>query len=141
MRAEGGRNPYLVDLGTVDGVIDLLPTSRPEHRHDIDRRYVALGPADVNIGFAGRSDAGSPLHRHIAKLTTGDEVVVSGRHIQTGEGQVVGRLAAKTHLGAGDIPGTVAGVMVRTLEQTPPEYHDGLKSRRWETVLVELVID
>ena len=40
MRAEGGRNPYFVDLGTVEGVVDMLPSQRPEHRPDIDLRYV-----------------------------------------------------------------------------------------------------
>ena len=32
MRAEGGRNPYFVDLGTVEAVADMLPSQRPEHR-------------------------------------------------------------------------------------------------------------
>jgi ATP-dependent DNA helicase RecQ len=83
MRAEGGRNSYLVDSGTVDGVIDLLPSSRPEYRNDIDRRYVTLGPADVDIGFAGRHNPDAPVHRNIASLIPGDEVIVSGRHVKS----------------------------------------------------------
>jgi ATP-dependent DNA helicase RecQ len=62
MRAEGGRNPYLVDMGTVDGVVDLLPAMRPQMRQDIDRRYVTLGPADMDIGYAGRFGAHDPVH-------------------------------------------------------------------------------
>lgn len=51
MRAEGGRNPYLVDPGTVAGVVDLLSVVRPDVLQEIDVRYLTLGPADVDIGF------------------------------------------------------------------------------------------
>jgi ATP-dependent DNA helicase RecQ len=72
MRAEGGRNPYLVDLGTVEGVVDLLPSTRPEHRRDIARRYVSLGPSDVDIGFAGRLASSDQVHSRIADISWGD---------------------------------------------------------------------
>lgn len=51
MRAEGGRNPYFVDLGTVDGVVDTLPGLRPAHRPDIDLRYITLGPGRRGYRF------------------------------------------------------------------------------------------
>jgi ATP-dependent DNA helicase RecQ len=141
MRAEGGRNPYLVDLGTVDAVIDLLPVSRPAHRQALDRRYVALGPADVDIGFAGRHDPDDSMHRRIASLVYGDEVIVSGRQLRTSDGHLVGRLASKTELGAVAERGAVSGVMVRIREQTPPEYMSALRTDRWETVLAEVVVN
>lgn len=141
MRAEGGRNPYLVDLGTVDGVAGLLPTHRPAWRADIERRYVAVGPADVDIGFAGRQGPQAAGHRRIAALQPGDEVFIEDRRIRTGQGEVVGRLARRTELG---IPGTVrarvSGILVRTRDQTPPEYLDAIRTERWETVLVEAVV-
>ena len=141
MRAEGGRNPYLVDLGTVDGVVDLLPTQRPEHRPDINRRYVSLGPADVDIGFAGRHRAEDRLHERIAGLSPGDMVIVSGKQVKTNEGHLVGRLAGKTDLKtSAAVAGTVSGVLVRTREQTPAEYRASVKVGRWETVLMELVL-
>jgi len=141
MRAEGGRNPYFVDLGTVEGVADALPNQRPEHRPDINLRYVTLGPADVDIGFAGRHRSADPLHERIASLSPGGKVIVGGRHVQTAEGHPVGRLASKTDLkiNASAI-GSVSGILVRTLEQTPAEYRSGVKVDRWETVLVELVL-
>jgi len=141
MRAEGGRNPYLVDLGTVDGVVDLLSSSRPERRRDLDRRYVTLGPADVDIGFAGRLDSGDPVHGRIARLCHGDEVIVSGRQVKSSDGELVGRLASKTELNAVAERGSVSGILVRTREQTAPEYLATLKTDRWETVLVELVLE
>jgi ATP-dependent DNA helicase RecQ len=141
MRAEGGRNPYLVDLGTVEGVIDLLPSVRPEHRQDIDRQYLTLGPADMDIGFAGRHKADDPVHRRIADLVPGSEVIVDGRHLKTRLGHPVGRLASKTDLKVvGALQGKVSGILVRTQEQTPPEYQAILKTDRWETVLVELIV-
>ena len=141
MRAEGGRNPYFVDLGTVEGVIDTLPNRRPEHRPDINLRYVTLGPADIDIGFAGRHAPGDPLHQRIARLSAGDPVSVSGRLVKTSEGLSVARLASKTDLGTDEpVKGSVSGILVRTREHTPTEYQPALKADRWETVLVELVL-
>jgi len=141
MRAEGGRNPYFIDLGTVDGVVDLLPTQRPEHRADINRRYVSLGPADVDIGFAGRHRPEDRLHERIAGLSPGDTVIVSGGQVTTNDRQVVGRLASKTDLKTNAaVTGKVSGVLVRTREQTPAEYRASVKVDRWETVLMELVL-
>jgi ATP-dependent DNA helicase RecQ len=138
---QSGRNPYLVDLGTVEGVVDALPRQRPEHRPDIDLRYITLGPADVDIGFSGRHGPGDPLHQRIAKLSPGDQVSVSGRLVKTSEGRPVGRLASKTDLETvGPVTGSVSGILVRTREHTPSEYRPGLKADSWETVLVEVAL-
>jgi len=141
MRAEGGRNPYLVDLGTVNGVVDLLPEVRPEHRQDLDRSYVSLGPAEMDIGFAGRHAADDDLHCKIAGLMSGDEVRVDGRQVRDMQGRVVGRLASKTELtSTGPVTGVVSGILVRTREQTSPEFADTVRSEKWEVVLVEIVL-
>lgn len=141
MRAEGGRNPYFVDLGTVEGVVDMLPCQRPERRPDISRRYVSLGPADVDIGFAGRHGPADPLHQRISRLSPGDQVSVSGRLVKTSDGQPVGRLANKTELKTdGPVAGAISGILVRTRAHTPAEYQPSLKADRWETVLIELVL-
>lgn len=141
MRAEGGRNPYLVDLGTVEGVIDLLPAARPERRPDIARRYVTLGPADVDIGFSGRLHTSDPVQARIAGLSWGSRIVVSGKQVSTVEGGTVGRLAGRTEPRSVATPGTVSGILVRTREQTAPEYQSGLKVDRWETALVEMIVE
>ena len=141
MRAEGGRNPYLVDLGTVDGVVDLLPTVRPEHRRDIARRYVALGPADVDIGFAGRRGPGDPLHARIESLRWGAEIVIRGREILSVDDGVVGRLARRTEPRPEATMGTVSGILAMTRKQSAPEFQTTLNADRWETVLVELIVE
>ena len=141
MRAEGGRNPYFVDLGTVAGVIDLLPAVRPNFRTEIELRYLTLGPADVDIGFAGRHAVGHVMHGHIAGLVPGDEIVVDKRHLKSRRGEVVGKLASKTRIELEwPVVGTLSGVLVRTREQTPTEYQSGVKAPRWESLLVELVV-
>jgi ATP-dependent DNA helicase RecQ len=141
MRAEGGRNPYLVDMGTVEGVVDLLPSARPDHRPDIDYHHLFLGPADVDIGFAGRHGLGDPVHKRIAEIVPGDQVTVSARQVMTRDGDVVGRLAGKTQLNGNEImTGTVSGILVRTRDQTQPEYLATVRIEQWETVLVETVV-
>jgi ATP-dependent DNA helicase RecQ len=142
MRAEGGRNPYLVDLGTIDGVQDQLPRGRPQHRADLERRYVMIGPASMDIGFAGRTSLAQPIHRAIAALRTGDVVEVKGRFVHSTTGQIVGRLAASvdpTPLQRG--VAFVAAVMVRTRSQTPEEHRLALQVDHWETPLAEVRLD
>jgi ATP-dependent DNA helicase RecQ len=141
MRAEGGRNPYLVDLRTVDGVCDLLPAVRPQHRPELDRRYVNLGPAEVDIGFAGRFGAGDPIHGHITSVDPGDEIAVDGRQLRTALGTLVGRLSRKADLGSGRIQrAVVSGILMRSREQSQAEFLDAVKVDRWETVLAEVTI-
>ena len=141
MRAEGGRNPYFVDLGTVEGVVDTLPRQRPEHRAEINLRYIRLGPADVDIGFAGRHKAHDPVHKDIASLSQGEAVVINDRQVRTHDGRTVGKLASKTDLKTNaPVTGSVSGILVRTREQTPTAYQPSLRADRWETVLVELVL-
>ena len=96
--AEGGRNPHFVGLGTVEGVIDTSPRQRPQLRPDINLRYVPLGAADVDIGFAGRHGRDDLLHERIARMSPGDQVSVNDRIVRMSDGQRVGRLASKTSL-------------------------------------------
>ena len=142
MRAEGGRNPYLLDLGTVGGVQDQLPAIRPGYRADLERRYVTLGPSSLDIGFAGRKPASDPIHRAITALSAGDRVEVRERFVQSTEGQIFGKLAARVD----EMPpiqgaiATVMAVMVRTAAQTPDQYRSSLKVEAWETPLVEITV-
>lgn len=141
MRAEGGRNLYLVDLGTVAGVIDLLPAVRPSVRQESDLRYLSLGRADVDIGFAGRQAADRAIHGHVAALVPGDDIVIDNRQLKSRRGEVVGKLASKTRIDAArPVIGALSAVLVRTHEQTPPEFQAAVKADRWKSLLVELVI-
>ena len=139
MRAEGGRNPFLTDLGTLTGVLDTLPDVRPSHRPEIDVRYELLGPKQVDIGFAGRRALSDPIHAAIAGLCAGDTVVVEDRTIKSTSGSIVGQLAARTVLESSEpLHAKVTAIMSRSREQTPAEYADSVRAERWEVVLVEV---
>lgn len=141
MRAESGRNPHLVDLGTLDGVHDQLPRIRPEHRADIERRYVMLGPADMDIGYAGRKAKTEPIHTALAALKAGDAVDLRGRAVHSSSGQIVGQLAKRVDeapLQKGTA--SVIAVMVRTRSQTAEQYLPLLQVDQWETPLAEVVV-
>ena len=140
LRAEDGRNAYLGDIGSVEGVADTLPACRPGHRSELDCRHVTLGPAEVHIGFAGRWPSGHPIHAAIAELRVGDEVHISDRRLFDRSGRLLGALARKCELPARELSGKVFAVMVRTRVQTPPQYLDEVEVDQWEVPLVEVVV-
>jgi hypothetical protein len=112
-----------VDLSGLDGAHSLLPVIRPRVRADLQRSYVALGPGEVDLGFAGRVEASGPLHRLIARQEVGMSVQVRDRSILTPEGQLIGRVAGKVSSTQGRIlPGQVSGIMVRTRAHTSAQY-------------------
>ena len=137
---EDGRSRFLVDLSGLDGVRSLLPEIRLRVRADLQRTYIALGPGDVDLGFAGRVEASAPLHRLIARQEVGMPVQVRDRSILTPEGQLIGRVASKVSATQGRIlPGQVSGIMVRTRAHTAAQFLPALRTDCWEVVLVDLV--
>lgn len=140
MRAVGGRNGYLTDIATVEGVADVLPLAQLEHRPELDQRWVTLGPADVDIGYAGRVPEGDAIHRRLATIRVGDDVHVEQRQIVDRGGKVLGRLARRCELPSQPLPGKVTAVMVRTRAQTDPKYLDSVRVECWEAPLVEVVL-
>jgi ATP-dependent DNA helicase RecQ len=139
LKAEDGRNPFLADLGTLEGVHALLPDKRPSARPELRRRFMALGPGDVDIGYAGRFAPDHSVHRRIAALVPGSAVRVHDRCIVTPQGHTVGRVAKAAVLPAGtELEATVTGILVRTRAQTPPAYLESTRCERWEVVLVEV---
>lgn len=140
IRAEGGRNAYLTDLGSVDGVAEALPSVRPAHRPDLDRRYVTLGPADVFLGYAGRQPAGSRIHADLAAVRVGDAVQVAARQVTDRHGRVLVPLARKCELPDQPLAGKVYAVMVRTRAQTHPDYLASVNIDQWEVPLAEVVL-
>lgn len=141
LRAEDGRNSYLTDLSTVEGVIHVLPDVRPTPKPELSRRYVALGPAEVDLGFAGRLPANDSVHRHIRSLRVGDSLLLRGRELRTTNETLVGKLSAKVVLEVLDARAKITGVMVRTKAKTDPKYLDSVRCEAWEVLLAEMVFD
>jgi ATP-dependent DNA helicase RecQ len=139
-RIEDGRNTLLSDLSSVQSVASLLSSVRPSFRPDIERIYFNYGPADVDIGYAGRQPANHPVHSALRSVTVGMEVVIQERNLRTREGVVIGRLAKATHRVPGpNAVGVVRGIMVRTVEQTPEQFRSTVRTDRWEVPLVEFI--
>jgi ATP-dependent DNA helicase RecQ len=140
LRAETGRNAYLTDLASLDGVQEALPEPRPTHRPELDRRCVTLGPADVDLGYAGRKVAGATLHAELAALRVGDEIRVADRQLRTVGGRLVGTLSKKCDLPNQAAPGSVFAIMLRTRAQTHPDFQARIKVDAWEVPLVEVTL-
>jgi ATP-dependent DNA helicase RecQ len=140
IRSEGGRNAYLTDLGSVDGVTEDLPGVRPSHRPELDRRYVTLGPADVFLGYAGRQPEGSRIHADLAAVRVGDAVRVAARQVTDRHGRVLVPLAKKCDLPNVQLAGKVFGVMVRTRAQTSANFLANVRIDQWEVPLSEVVL-
>jgi ATP-dependent DNA helicase RecQ len=140
MRTDDGANACLADLSSVEGVAERLPAARPDHRIELDRRYVTLGPADVDLGYVGRLAASDPIHATIAGLRAGDSVRIDDRQLHDFSGKVVGRLAKKCELPDRPLCGKVVAIMVRTRAQTPDEFQVSVKVDRWEVPLVEVIV-
>lgn len=94
----------------------------------LERRYVNLGPAEVDIGRGSirpeRSD--SRLDRC---SQPGDEIVVDGRQLRTAQGKRWWRASGqKTDVGSGWIQrGAVSGILMRSREQSQAEFLKGVK--------------
>ena len=138
-RADSAPGGLLSDLEAAESVVAIRPEVRPSFRPELDVRYRALGPAEVDIGFAGRFPGHHRLHRDIARIVPGDVVELRGRELVATDGQVVGRLAKGTLVPSGKYPAKVTAVIVRTREQTPAQYLDGVRTGRWEVVLPEII--
>ncbi len=121
-----------------------LPRERPE----IHFRYVQPTLQDVDLGFAGRSHCGHPVHRAITDLSVGDSletrITGDGRfEYRDQRGAVVGRLAASFRAP----PETrcrsakVYAIVGRSREASRPEFHETVRCDAWEVVIPELIFE
>lgn len=140
--AQGG-NPLLQGLDALSGVDVQAGLPVPAWRAELQRQYLSMGPADVDLGFAGRLDPASPLHQRLTRLSWGSPAQVVDRQILNQQGELVGWLAQKTPPPgrAGQVLlAKITGIMVRRREQTHPGYRDKVRVDRWEVPLVEVML-
>jgi ATP-dependent DNA helicase RecQ len=119
----------------------LLPTPQPE----LARHYARLSLRDVDLGFSGRRAPDHAVHQAIAALTPGDTLRLHREHehwtLVDSRGNTVGWLARAYAPPAGTtcIAASVAAIIIREREDSEPEYHERLRSERWEVVVPDLV--
>ena len=114
-------------------------------RPELNYRYVFLGLADVDLGFAGRQPSGASMHRALDRLEYGDPLTFvadsMGRELRDRDGNIVGRLASTFALPSGKIIRTKVECLAwRTKAQTPAQYRDAAKMDGWWVVLPSLVL-
>ncbi len=120
--------------------VSSLPAPGP-----MEHRYVMPSMKDVDLGFAGRADPGSPVHRAIARLKVGDALRYiadeRGIRIEDQDGVVVGRLSQAFNPPAGlRCQGArVRAVIVWRKADSAPDYETRCRIEKWEVVLPELL--
>jgi len=139
-QAERQPNPFSPTLCGPAILRSALPQPLPDCS-GLGRRYLSLGLADVDIGFAGRKVASAPLHAALERLDYGQPLCLmanaSSRELLLPEsGIVIGRLSSKCALPVGgEIEARIETVIRRHHHQSTPEYADQDKVDHWLVVL------
>ena len=130
-------NPFTPQLQAGTAVHRSQRNTFPERDPALERKFVHLGLRDVDIGYAGRT-ASRKVHDAIRTLEVGDALRLRNRELIGPGNQVVGRLAQRCELPAGEVvSATVTAIVPRSIEQVPEAAYRRLcRVDDWETVLV-----
>jgi len=131
-----------------DWLLRLRPSLEPPPLEVMGRRYRLLGPADLDLGYAGRLPPGHPIHARVAALDTGDPLwarAQGGRVMLDHEpgGPPVARLSRRAS--AEWLPRLpkveairVAALIRRYREDGDPALRERYRVDAWEVPLVEV---
>jgi ATP-dependent DNA helicase RecQ len=139
------RHALLDSLPESPAILRRAASQLPAPPSELARQYVRLNLGQVDLGFAGRSESGAPVHRAIANLTTGAALQLKVERdkfvLKDQNGNTVGRLAAAYAAPAGTqcISVQVAAIIVRYKSDSEPEYQRLARCERWEVVVPEVV--
>ncbi|MQM31256.1 MAG: hypothetical protein CRU78_12330, partial [Candidatus Accumulibacter phosphatis] len=144
----GATNPFSPRLS--DPAITRLPLPQAiERPAALAWRYVSLGLADVDLGFAGRRPPGHAIHRALEQLDH-DASLQALQTLQRDtrielcsaeNGQPVGALAKNCRLPAGQIIAINVDTLVRRCrKQSNPEFAQLLKVDAWWVPLATVTI-
>jgi ATP-dependent DNA helicase RecQ len=113
----------------------------------LSRRYERMRLADVDLGFAGRSEKTALVHKAISALDAGSPIGLNFERerwvLKNREGVVVGRLAA-SYTPPKDMmcsSARVAAIVLWTRADSNPEYQSLARCDTWETVIPEFVFE
>jgi ATP-dependent DNA helicase RecQ len=139
-------NPFSRELDGDEFVVRTPLKQLPAPRDALDQRYIQLGLADVDLGFAGRKPAADPVHRAIGELKVGDSLNLArldGRWVlKDRRGLIVGRLAQKFEMPSGDIEDVrISAIVHRSKRQCRgTEWESRCQVDNWEVVLCQISI-
>ncbi len=141
----GGGDHITQVLAGCSAVLRREPTPLPSAFPELHYSYKQAKPGEIDIGFAGRFPKHNPVHRHIAVLHPGDPL----RAFQNEKGHWelfdqannrIGRFARAFSMPEGKrcLSATVFAIIIRTKEQSEPEYQERIRCDSWEVVIPEL---
>lgn len=139
-------NPFSHELEGDEFIVRTPLKQLPAPRDALDKRYIQLGLADVDLGFAGRKPAADPVHGAIAMLNVGDPLQMArldGRWVlKDHRGLIVGRLSQKFKMPAGEIEEVrVSAIVHRSKRQCwGTEWESRCQVDNWEVVLCQISI-
>ncbi len=130
-----------------DSDSEILRKVEMPHRLDLPEpeQYQVPDLASVDLSFAGRLPASSPVHNAIAKTKVEDPVTLTPREgkwmILDAAGRVLGRMAANwaPPEGTALVSGKVGAIVRWRKSDNEESYQSYIKHEEWETVLPELV--
>ena len=125
-------------------VLRRQPASLPPATSELASRHQWLAMKDVDLGFAGRRDAGDSLHRVIAALKPGDPLTFRAKgdrwELFNCVNKRVGRLSKNFALPSGMRchSAKVLAVITWSRDRSEPQYQDSIKCDSWEVVVPEV---
>jgi ATP-dependent DNA helicase RecQ len=137
-------NWMLDALPEIPAILRRSEPARLEPTPALSLRYERLGLTDVDLGFAGRVEAGAPVHRAIAALSAGSALGINFERergvLMDPSGVVIGRLAASyaAPKGMTCVAARVAAIISWTRAQSEPDYRSLCRCDSWEVVIPEL---
>ena len=140
-------NAMIDALGEHPSLVRRLPTPWLPAPGAMGCQYCLPGLGEIDLGFAGRQDTNSSVHRAIARLRVGDALRYIGDErgirLEDASGTTVGRLSKnfKPPPGLCCQDARVRAILVRRKSDSATEYQAHCRSEIWEVVLPELIFD
>lgn len=139
-------NPSSHELEDDEFIVRTPQAEFPEPQAALNKIYVQLGLAHVDLGFAGRKPAADPVHRAIAMLKVGDSLDLARLDerwvFKNRRGLIVGRLSQKFEIPAGEIEDVRIGAIVHRSKRQcrGTEWESRCQVDNWEVVLCQISI-
>jgi ATP-dependent DNA helicase RecQ len=138
--AHGGKHPF---IAATDGLTLRSRAARPEPEPGLGNRTLIADPEKIVLSWPGYFPAGAQLHRALAALDVGSELVLreradgkGGWEIADTQGVAVTRMSSKFRPPVGRIIAVrVAAILVRDAKA---EERQNMRCSRWELVLPEI---
>ena len=147
-KIQGASNPHLATLDNHPFIRQTTAPAVPLRGFSEDLTVSILGMEDLYLSFPGRFAADQKIHKHLAKLRTGDKVTLIHQnnkiYIETIHGQIIGSLSKK---GIGKwqdrIPyilnARILGIVKRKQDDGDKKANQNIKLQAWELPIVEIL--